>query len=369
MSLDLLTPGQLEVWKLHEQGLSVRAIARQLERNESSIRERLASARRKMETDTDPAIAEAMKDLGIATVPRQIWFKTDKYSIQVRPDAAAEEDFAARLAGLFSGLPAAMPVPAPKATLGDMMAVYPLFDLHLGLRAHAAVSGTEVDLTSAKKEILEVMAEVMERTPNAGRGIIINGGDFTHQTDDRNMTRRSGHILDVAARNAQTVDAAIEVLCTLIEGALRKHEVVEYYSVPGNHDPQNWETIQLVLRERYRDNPRVKIDVRWNEFSVIEHGAVALFIHHGDKRTPKDISMFCAAQFAETWGRTSYRMLLTGHLHHLKEDEFPGIIWRQLSAGSARDHHAASHGYLSHRILTSMVFDRRSKKFDYSALI
>lgn len=369
MTLETLTPNQLEVWQMHKDGMSISAIATQLGRNESSIRERLAFAKRKMEADTDPSIVEAMKEMGIKTVPRQVWFKNDKFSIQVRPDAEGEEDFAQRLSSLFSNIPAALPIPAPRKTLTDMMVVYPLFDVHLGLRAHEAVSGKEVDLHSAKVEILSTMAEVMSNTPNAARGIIINGGDFTHQTDNRNVTPRSGHTLDVAARNAQTVEVAIEVLCTLIEQALAKHEVVEYYSVPGNHDPQNWETIQFALRERYRDNPRVKIVVRWDEFSIVEHGEVALFIHHGDKRTPKDLVMFCSASFPEIWGRTRYRMLLTGHLHHLKEDEFPGIIWKQFAAGAARDHHSASHGYISFRQMTSMGFDLRSKKHDYSALI
>lgn len=364
-----LTPNQKEVLDLHNSGLSVAEIARRIGRDESSVRERLSRAKKNIEADVDPAVQSAMDEMGISTIPKSIWFKSDKYSIQVRPEAEQESSFMDRLGVAFGGLPSAMVIPKPKKTIPDLMAVYPIFDLHIGLRAHQEVSGKNVDLESAKAEILATMSEVMARTPDARRGVIINGGDFTHQTDDRNMTRRSGHILDVAGRNAPTVGVALDVICTLIEMALRKHEVVEYYSVPGNHDPQNWETLQFALRERYRGNKRVKIDVRWDEFSVVEHGEVALFIHHGDKRTPKDISMFCAASFKEVWGRTSYRMLLTGHLHHLKEDEFPGIVWRQLSSGSARDHHAASHGYLSHRIITSMVFDMRSKKFDYSAVI
>lgn len=363
-----LTNSQQEVWDLHTgEKLTVTEIAKKLNRDESSIRDRLKRATARMRVD--PAVAEAMAELSIVTVPKTVWFKTDKYSIQVRPEVSEEMDFSEHLADVMAGLPSAMPIPAPGVVSQSLMAVYPLFDVHLGLRAHAQVSGTEMDLVKGKAEVLAVMAEVFERTPDAARGIIINGGDFTHQTDNRNMTPRSCHVLDVSARNAQTVEAAIEVLCTLIEMALRKHETVEYHSVPGNHDPQNWETIQFAMRERYRDNPRVLINVRWDEFTVIEHGEVALFIHHGDKRTPKDISMFCAAAFSKVWGRTSYRMLLTGHLHHMKEDEFPGIIWRQLSAASARDHYASSHGYLSHRVLTSMVFDLRSKKFDYSAML
>jgi predicted phosphodiesterase len=363
-----LTPGQQEVWDLHtHQKLTVAEIARRVGRNESSIRERLKRAESKMRID--PAVKSAMDSFGIETVPSTVWIKSDEYSIQIRPERQGEASFLDLVQEKMSDLPAAMPVPAPSQTVEDLMAVYPVFDLHLGLRAHAEVSGREVSLESASDEILAAMTDVLDATPNARRGVIINGGDFTHQTDDRNMTRRSSNILDVSARNARTVDVAIEVLATLIEMALRKHETVEYYSVPGNHDPQNWETIQFALRERYRANPRVIINVRWDEFSIVEHGEVALFVHHGDKRAPKDLVLFCAAAFKDTWTRSNYRMLLTGHLHHLKVDEFPGMIWVQLSAASARDHHAASHAYFSHRILTAMVFNRRARKFALEALL
>lgn len=363
-----LTPGQQEVWDLHKkENLGIAEIARRLNRNESSIRERLKRAEEKLKVD--PAVSDAMKNFGLETLPSTVWIKDKNYSVQIRPEKQSEVSFLDLVSEKLVGLPAAMTVPSPAQTVEDLMAVYPVFDLHIGLRAHAEVSGKEVTLESTREEILAAIADVMDATPNARRGVIVNGGDFTHQTDDRNMTRRSSNILDVSARNARTVNVAIEVLATMIEMALRKHETVEYYSVPGNHDPQNWETIQFALRERYRDNPRVIINVRWDEFSVIEHGEVALFIHHGDKRQPKDLVLFCAAAFKDTWARTNYRMLLTGHLHHMKVDEYPGMIWMQLSAASARDHHAASHGYLSHRILNSMVFSPRARKFSLEALI
>lgn len=365
-----LTPTQQEVWDLHSSGVSVAEIARRLGRDESSIRERLARAKAKItpEQSVDPAVAEAMAEMGITTLPKTVWFKNDKLSIKVDPLAAANDPLV-RLRETFEDLPAAMPIPAPRQTQADLMAVYPIFDLHLGMRAHAEISGKEVDLASAKDEILEAIVEVFDKTPAARRGVIINGGDFTHATDDRNMTRRSSNILDVAGRNSMVVDAAIEVLATIIELALMKHETVEYYSVPGNHDPQNWETLQFALRERYRDNPRVKIDVRWDEFSIIRHGQVSLFIHHGDKRKPGDLAAFLAAAFKREWADADYRMLLTGHLHHLKVQELAGIIHMQIGASGARDHHASSHAYLSHRVLTSMLFTEKGRKFIHEALI
>lgn len=365
-----LTPEQQEVWDLHQQGLSAQKIAEKLGRSRSAIRERLERAKAKQAVDEDPAVTQARNAFDIHGDPDMIWFKDRKYSVRMKIKSKDEQDFLDRVIAATKTI---TPLSTIKRTTlqpcNEQMVVYPLFDVHLGLLAHAQISGKNVDLESSKREVIEKMHDVMAMTPDASRAVIINGGDFTHQTDDLNQTRRSANRLDVAARNSVTVDAAVEVICTLISSALTKHETVEYYSVPGNHDPQNWETIQFVLAALYRDNPRVKIDVRWDEFSIIEHGDVALFIHHGDKRTPKDLAMFCSASFPEVWGRSKYRMLFTGHMHHLKTDEFPGIFWVQFGAISPRDHHASSHGYLSHRIMSALIFDQRSKRTQHDVLM
>lgn len=348
-----MTPEQQEVVDLRNQGLGFTAIARQLGISRRSARERFKRA-----GGGDPAIDSAMAAFGLNTTPVELWLKNKQYSIKVRPGQKSIVD---QLMEVIKDVPAAPPIQIQTPVLDDLMVIYPIFDAHVGLRAHAEISGEESDLQSSADRVVNAMSAVMAGAPAARRAVIINGGDFTHQTDDRNMTRRSGHILDVAGRNGPTVREGIRVITSCIEMALTKHEVVEYYAVPGNHDPQNWETITLVLAERYRLHDRVRVITTWNEFSVIEHGEVAIFVHHGDKRTPKDLAMFCSAEFPEVWGRTRYRVLMTGHLHHIKADEFPGIYWMQLPALAARDHHAASGGYRSHSLMMALGFDRETE--------
>lgn len=352
-----LTPSQQEVWNLHNDGHSQQAIADQLGKSRRTIRDLLNRARKAL--SRDPAIQLAMDNLGTDHEPDILWIKTNDYSMQLRPKRA-EQNLIEQLVDALQDVEVAELVDPPTHELSDEMVVYPLFDVHHGLLAHAEVSGEDTNLELSKKRVLSGLSRVMAGAPNAARAVIINGGDFTHQTDDTNKTRRSGHVLDVAGRNVITVVEAIEIIASAIEMALTKHQLVEYFSVPGNHDPQNWEMILIGLRERYRTNPRVNIDVTWNEFSVLEHGEVAIFIHHGDKRTPKDLAMFCAAEFPDVWGRTRYRMLLTGHLHHQKLEEFPGVIWMQMPAVAVRDAHAAG-GYKSHSMLMALTFDRESE--------
>lgn len=353
-----MTAAQEAVWSRRHAGMTQQQIADELGISRRTVRDRLERASKHVEQD--PAIQAAMDHFGVGFVPDTLWIKDKQYSMQLRPKKVEEVDFLERVKEAFMEIPAAPEIKRASPIDIETMVVYPIFDAHLGMKAHAAISGEEMDLEKGAERIKTAMSRVMAGAPDAYRGIIINGGDFTHQTDDKNQTRRSGHILDVDGRNVVTVLEAIEVICACIEMALTKHEVVEYYSVPGNHDPQNWETILIALHSRYRNNPRVKIDFDLTEFSVIEHGEVAIFVHHGDKRTPKDLAMFCAAEFPEIWGRTRYRIVMTGHLHHIKVDEFPGIYWMQIPALGARDQHAAG-GYKSHSMMTAMGFDRVSE--------
>lgn len=365
-----LTGGQSEVWSLFLEGLSQREIAERLGKSRRTVRTLLDRAKKNLEgaEDRDPGVQEAMDAFGLVSDDvERIWFKNKGLTVQAGVKRKKDEDFLDQVVEAFQDIPPAPPIQAPLLVLRDMMVVYPLFDVHLGLRAHATVSGEEMNLELGVKRVVNGISAVMAGAPAAYRAIIVNGGDFTHQTDDKNQTRRSSHILDVDGRNVFTVDAAIEVIATTIEMALQKHEVVEYYSVPGNHDPQNWETILIGLRERYRDHERVHIYCNWiddvysSEFAVIEHGQVALFIHHGDKRPPKDMVMFCMNEFREVFGRTRYNVLITGHTHHLKMDEFPGMYWWQLPAVTTRDAHAAG-GYGSHSLISAIGFDLQCKR-------
>ena len=355
-----MTAGQRVVYDAREAGQTWLRIAKDLGISRRSVRERYDRAIKHLGEDRDPAVQAAMDAFGAELEPDTVWLKNKSYSVQLRPKRPDGPDFLTEVVGAFEHIPAAPIIAGPPHVLRDLMVVYPLFDAHLGMRAHAEISGEEMDLKRGAERIKGAMASVMDGAPNAYRAVVINGGDFTHQTDDTNQTRRSGNTLDVDGRNVMTVLEAIEVIAACIEMALTKHEIVEYYSVPGNHDPQNWETILIGLRERYRNNDRVQIVFHLREITVVEHGQVAIFIHHGDKRTPKDLAMFCAAEFPVEWGRTRYRILMTGHLHHIKTDEFPGIYWMQLPAIGARDHHAAG-GYNSHSLMMAIGFDRTSE--------
>jgi hypothetical protein len=65
-----------------------------------------------------------------------------------------------------------------------------------------------------------------------------------------------------------------------------------------------------------------------------------------------------AALFPEQWGRTSFRIGLTGHVHHDQRKEYNGMTVESARTLSARDAYAAAHGYQSLRDMKCLVLHK-----------
>lgn len=331
-----------QCFELRKQGLSHREIAAELGLNRGTIHTWL--------NKNDPAVQAAMNAVGTELVPSNFWAKTQKdgsttYSVQLRPEKNTGPSIE-ELKEAFKGIPQAPKIPSPRYTLRDQVTLYPLFDVHLGLRAEANITGEDVDVASTKGRLTSAVAELVATAPASELAIIANGGDFTHADDDENATPANKHTLDVACRNFTTVTEAVDLIASLIEMALKKHRRVKYVSVPGNHDPKNWVTLMVGLYYRYQKHQRVEIELTPIEIAFVEFGETLVAIHHGHKKkNPRDLVAFFAAEYPEVWGRTRRRYLFTGHDHNWSGQRFPGMYWERFEPVTSRDHYAASSLY------------------------
>ena len=311
----------------------------------------------------DPAIKESMLAAGTEMVPQLAWAKTKSadgtsYSVLLKPEKQEEveniwEDIRDRL-NEIEPLPE---IKAPVLPHPGFANVIPIFDAHLGMRADKELSGEDYNLNIATQKLRSRAREVLERMPKAAITYIVNGGDFTHADDDTNLTPKHKHPLDVDSRHYKTIDASVEVLSELIETALQHSEKVELHSIPGNHDPKTWFVTVFALAERFRDNPRVRIEKNPVEFFAFKWGKNLICGHHGDKRAAKDLVMFFASEYPEMWGETEHRYMFTGHHHRLKAEDFPGMKWECVRPFCHRDYFAASHAYPDNSELQGITFD------------
>jgi hypothetical protein len=344
---------------VYERTGSYNATARELGLNESTVRRSMNQMKTR-----DPAMQGAMDAVGTGLVPSLAWIKTKAtadapgYSVMLKPADEPPEVTADRIKAAMADLDAIKPVPAPAYVEADLCTLYPIADVHVGMRAWAKEVGEDYDTDLATERLKSWVGKCVAASPASYTAIVLDVGDLTHADDQTALTPKSKHSLDVDTRHFRTLDMTIQALAVCIELALAKHQRVIVRILPGNHNVNSYMAVMFALAERFRDNSRVSVQKAPGEFFVHEFGKVLLAAHHGDKAKADRLVHFLADQFAEMWGRTKHRFLFTGHLHHHKSQDIGGCTWEQLRAVTPRDAFAFSNAYTARAQLQAITFDR-----------
>lgn len=278
------------------------------------------------------------------------WVKTsrDKELLQDKIDAIREA---------LSGIEPIPEIPSPSYCEDQSLTAYPIPDAHIGMKAWIDETGENYDLKIASRRLQFLASTAVNLSPASHTAIVLGLGDMTHANDATNMTPRSKHVLDVDSRPFLTLEVTIAANVAIIEAAARKHKQVIVRVLPGNHDQDAYLAIMFALAERYRENPRVKVQKTPSEFFVFQHGKVMIAAHHGHGAKAQQLAMFMADEHAEIWGKTKFRHLFTGHLHHYKASDLGGIMHEQLRAVAPRDAYAISNAYSARSDMQAITFD------------
>lgn len=246
------------------------------------------------------------------------------------------------------------PYQAPDQTDAELMAVYPLGDPHIGMLSWARETGANFDLEIAERNLVNATRMLASMAPMAKRGVIIQLGDFFHADDNKARTPQSGHVLDVDGRHAKVLRVGIRTMIGVIDAALTRHEIVDVYCLRGNHDPNSAIALQLMVEQAYRDEPRVVVCDSPAYYKCLEFGANMIGMTHGDGAKPQDVPGVFACDFPEIWGRTTYRHVYSGHVHHESVKEYRGIVLETVRTLAAGD---AWHSTMGYRAGRSMFVD------------
>ncbi len=330
--------------------------ARNLGIDRSTYLNRLKTAQR------DPAIQAAMDDIGTNMVPALAWAKTKNndgtsYSVLLKPEAASD-DVLARIRDAFDGLTPAPEIAAPLYADEDLLTLYPVSDVHIGLMAWGKETGEDFDTRAACDRLQSWVGQCVKASPESSVGVVLLNGDTLHADDQQNQTPGSKHQVDVATRHFCTLEMSISAIGSCVEMAAAHHDRVKVRVLPGNHDRTAYMAILFAIAERYRNNPRIEVPKLPGEFFVFEHGACMIAAHHGDKAKAQRLVLALADDHAEMWGRTRHRYLWTGHLHHHKSEDIGGLQWEQLRAVTARDAYAKSHAFTARAQLQAVTYHR-----------
>ena len=251
----------------------------------------------------------------------------------------------------------AEPVAKPADNTTDLLAVYPISDVHLGLYAWEEETGSDWDADRCESALNRCMAYLVDAAPSAATCLIPNLGDFFHTDTQENRTARSGHTLDVDTRQARVFQIGVRCYRNLITLALQKHQKVIVKSGIGNHDDHSILSLAMLMKAYFENDERVEIELPVNPFAYHEFGSNLIGINHGMIKASL-LPGIMAQDKREAWGRTKRAYWYVGHIHHKESKEFPGCVVEAFRTVGAKDAWSHGKGYRSERDMQLIVLHK-----------
>jgi hypothetical protein len=236
------------------------------------------------------------------------------------------------------------------------MAVFCPSDLHIG---KLGVDGYCIERARALvMQTTERLISQVQRYGEPERTLLVLGSDWSHIDNAMGGTTR-GTLQDLdGLPGLSLVETQYEIAAELID-LVRQLGDVEVCVVPGNHDEWSSYHLRAALALAYRGEKDVHMFGDCKPRQYVEYGRSLLMLEHGDGAKPKDYVPIMAKERSEQWGRTAYRYAITGHLHHLKEQDV-GVYHMQAPSLSGKDRWHDKKGYVTaDRANVAYLFDRR----------
>lgn len=280
------------------------------------------------------------------------WVKTDvKFEHRMKAMETAAEAFRESITPVD-------PLPIPKATNNELLNLFVLTDMHIGMLAWGEETDNDWDSTLAERTILGFFQEAIAQAPPAKCAVLGQLGDFLHYDSMDAVTPASKHLLDSDSRYAKLVRVAVRVIRQIIDMLAKKYEEVGVVWAAGNHDPAGSIWMREMIAALYSNEPRVRVDCSPKPFYCVEHGKVSLFFYHGHQVKMAELDRVMAAEFRDVFGRTRFSYAHMGHLHHRAKESSLMLVEQHRTLAS-RDSYASTHGYKAGREANCITYHKQ----------
>lgn len=250
---------------------------------------------------------------------------------------------------LAETLPKIKPVKLTGKHDSDLLNCYFLADCHLGMLAYALeTGGANYNISIAEETIFNSFSDMIARSPKSERCQINILGDWLHFDSILPVTPKSRHVLDADSRYSKVVKVSIRLLKSIVALALQHHKHVDVSISEGNHDESSSMWMREAFASMYEDEKRVSVETSPSVYTCLRFGKCMVMSHHGHiSSKPSKLTEIAAAQFYDTWGKTRYRYIHSGHKHHIQETENGGARVLQHQTLAPRDAYSSRGGWFS----------------------
>ena len=249
----------------------------------------------------------------------------------------------------------------PQDTQEDTLTLYPVSDMHIGLRSWHRETGVDWDLNIAETAICAAFERLVVASPPSSIAVVLGGGDQMHSNNNENVTPRSKHILQVDGRYHKVLEYTCRMFVRMVYTALLKHQTVIVRTLGGNHDPEASIALALYLHAYFRLDSRVTVDTDASMYWWYRHGKTFLGATHGHAAKPAQMPAIMASRRAKDWGASEHRFIHMFHLHHAAKavTEGGGCVVETHQAPVAQDAWAFGAGFLSQRSLSAITYSKK----------
>lgn len=280
------------------------------------------------------------------------WIKTKKDKVEILDgiEKAIEE--------LKNDIKQYPPVRPPTDYYEDIATVTPIADAHIGMFACKDV-GDPWDLEIAQQYLCQSTSYLLSKAPPCSRAFIFNLGDYLHYHALTAKTEAHGHILDAAGSPQSMLYVGANILRSIINESLKKHQTVVVDSVSGNHDGLLGNALNVMMQFAYENEPRVEVNMDKSMRHYHRFGECFFGLVHGHQTKDPQLPIIMATERPDDWGRTNHRIWFRGHDHHDDKKEYTGCHVEHVRTIAPNDRYAKDHGYLSGRDIKQITFHKK----------
>ena len=362
------TDRQRTIIEMHERGMGYTTIANELNCSKWSVRDvvKLVQGRAELQGyspqhDMRHTVPDTFKVRGISTYyndegrPVGQWVKSiaDKEAMLEAALEAFKAGFLEQIDGLYK------PIEAPQAAKNsDRLSCYLVGDHHLNALCWSPeTGGDDWDTNIAQDVLIKAVDKLVSAAGESEVGALINLGDFLHANSSDNKTAK-GTPVDVDGRLGRVIRVVGNLFRVLITRMLETHKEVWLINVRGNHDPDASLWLNEMMRLYFASEPRVKVFDNFSKWTHFEWGETLVVMHHGDRIKTQGLYEAVTRDYAEQWGRTKYRYLYHGHIHHRTVTELGGLHLESFGVLCPPDAYHSASGYGSARSMSCVILDK-----------
>lgn len=248
----------------------------------------------------------------------------------------------------------------PLLASSSLMATYWFGDPHFGLGSSSEDGGDNTDIDDADRLTRSGVDALVSRMPATKRAIFGFIGDNTHANDSSALTPGGKNALDVDVRGFGAAFLSVSrAICYAITRGLEKHDEIEGWVLPGNHDPDAAFGIAVAVSMFFDNNPRVTIRLSRDYLWWTVFGRNLIAAHHGDKIKPMDLHGVLSNDCKEVWAGIDFRYVFQGHIHHDTVTEYQQTRFESLRTLSKQDAWHRGKGLRSMRDTRAVLYHER----------